>query len=351
VTRTASTRLLVPLADSVTVRETVSYAVERAVAAHEDGPVALHFVVVARTRAVDPDAQAELGEATDLLDRVEAWVAEDFGDERPSDIGVELDVVGADRYLFSPGDYADVLAEYVQDNEITRVVLDPEFDPGGTAPMLRPLENELLRRIDVDLEEAPVERPTQPTVLARAIPLSKYAALFVVAYGFYLLLSPGKLLDLVTGAITAGIVAALLAPVTFSARPSLSRVPRQVGRFLLYVPYLLWQIVLANIEVAYVVLHPSLPIDPKVVCLRAAVWGDLPVTTLANSITLTPGTLTVSVSRREFDVHSLTVGSREDLFEGGLERAVRFVFYGREAAAIASPNERGDGADEVSDDG
>jgi len=66
------------------------------------------------------------------------------------------------------------------------------------------------------------------------------------------------------------------------------------------------------------------------------------VTTLANSITLTPGTLTVSVTDRAFTIHSLTAGARADLFDGGLERAVRFVFYGRESMAIATPRERGD---------
>jgi multicomponent Na+:H+ antiporter subunit E len=94
------------------------------------------------------------------------------------------------------------------------------------------------------------------------------------------------------------------------------------------------------VEIAYVVLHPDLPIDPAVVEFDAAVWSALPVTTLANSITLTPGTLTVDVSRRHFTVHTLTQNSREGLFSGSLERAVRFLFYGRTAARIPSPLER-----------
>jgi multicomponent Na+:H+ antiporter subunit E len=92
--------------------------------------------------------------------------------------------------------------------------------------------------------------------------------------------------------------------------------------------------------IAYVVLHPDLPIDPEMVEFDAAVWSALPVTTLANSITLTPGTLTVDVSRQHFTVHTLTGSSRDDLFSGALERAVRFVFYGRAAARIPSPVER-----------
>ena len=335
-------RLLVPVADSETVRNTVAYAVEQAEAAADEGrSVELHFVVVASTRSLDPDAPTELGDATELLDRVGVWVEEDLGTEPPNWLAITEDVLGADRYLFSPGDYADELLAYAGDHGIDRIVLDPEYRPGGAAPMLRPLEVELSRG-EFEIERAPVERRAQPTVLARAASLPKYLTLFGASYAFYLLLSSYKPIDFFTGAITATLVTLLLAPITFSQQPSVTRVPVQLARLLVYIPYLLWEIALANFQIAYVVLHPSLPIDPEIVELRAAVWGDAAVTTLANSITLTPGTLTVSVSDRAFDIHSLTGGSREDLFEGSLERAVRFVFYGREAAAIPSPRERGD---------
>jgi multicomponent Na+:H+ antiporter subunit E len=66
----------------------------------------------------------------------------------------------------------------------------------------------------------------------------------------------------------------------------------------------------------------------------------MPVTTLANSITLTPGTLTIDVARQHFLVHALIPGAEDDLLEGTLERLVRFVFYGRESARIATPRER-----------
>ena len=334
-------RLLVPVADSVTVRNTVAYAVDVATEAATDRPVELHVVDVAATRAVDPDAPAELAAASDLLARVEAWVDEDTGGELPADLDLVTDVLGADQYLFSPGDYADVLLEYAEDRGVDRIVLDPEYSPGGSGPMLRPLTIELTRG-DCDVAEAPVERRTERTVLARAGSLPKYLAVFSASYLFYMLLSAWKPIDVLTGFLTATLVAVLLAPVAFSDQPSFPRVGKQLLRMVIYAPYLLKEIAVANLQIAYVVLHPELPIDPEVVELRAAVWGDAAVTTLANSITLTPGTLTVSVTDRAFTIHSLTAGSRADLFDGGLERAVRFVFYGREAAAIPTPRERGD---------
>ena len=334
-------RLLVPVADSVTVRNTVAYAVDAATEAATDGPVELHVVDVASTRAVDPDAAAELAAASDLLTRVEAWVDEDTGGELPANLSLVTDVLGADRYLFSPGDYADVLLEYADEQGIDRTVLDPEYSPGGAAPMLRPLTIELSRG-DVDIEEAPVERRIERTVVFRAASLPKYLTVFGASFLFYMLLSAWKPVDFLTGFLTATLVAVLVAPVAFSGQPSFLRIGKQLVRMVIYMPYLLKEIAVANLQIAYVVLHPDLPIDPEIVELRAAVRGDTAVTTLANSITLTPGTLTVSVTDRAFAIHSLTAGSRADLFDGGLERAVRFVFYGREAAAIPTPRERGD---------
>jgi multicomponent Na+:H+ antiporter subunit E len=343
-----TTRLLVPVDDSVTLRNTVAYVVEAAT--ETAGPVELHFVDVASTRSVDPDAPEELGEASELLDRIELWVEEDLGEEPDADITAVTDVIGADRYLFSPGDYAETILAYAAETGIDRIVLDPEYSPGGAAPMLRPLEVELARG-DVDIEKAPVERRTERTAVARAASLPKYLTVFGASYLFYLLLSAWTPLDFFTGFLTATLVTGLLAPVAFSKQPDIPRVGKQLLRMAVYTPYLLKEIAVANLQIAYVVLHPDLPIDPEVVELEAAVWGDTAVTTLANSITLTPGTLTVSVTDRSFTIHSLTEGSRADLFAGGLERAVRFVFYGREAAAIATPRERGDDGGREDQDG
>ncbi|WP_256948803.1 monovalent cation/H+ antiporter subunit E [Halorubrum ezzemoulense] len=243
--------------------------------------------------------------------------------------------------MFSPGDYADALLEYAAAAGIDRIVVDPEYKPGGTASMLQPMSVELARG-DVPVETAPVDRPTEGAVLARAASLSKYLSVFVVSYLFYMSLSAWKPLDFFTGFVTASIVSLVLAPVVANRSAPLGVTLRRLARLLVYAPYLVKEIAVANLQVAYVVLHPDMPIDPEVVQLRAAVWGDGAVTTLANSITLTPGTLTVNVSERSFDIHSLTADSRADLFDGGLERAVRFVFYGRAAARIPTPRERGD---------
>ena len=104
----------------------------------------------------------------------------------------------------------------------------------------------------------------------------------------------------------------------------------------------MYEIIVSNMQDSYVILHHEVSIEHRMTEIRTAVWGGMPVTTLANSITLTPGTLTVRVTGRDFIVHTLIPTAREGLLDGSLERAVRFVFYGRGSASSATPRERGD---------
>lgn len=78
-------------------------------------------------------------------------------------------------------------------------------------------------------------------------------------------------------------------------------------RFFIYIWWELWQIVLANFDVAYRVLHPKMPIDPRIIEFDTSLRSDLALVTLANSITLTPGTITILVEpeRGKFWVHAI----------------------------------------------
>ncbi|WP_435064016.1 monovalent cation/H+ antiporter subunit E [Halobaculum sp. EA56] len=327
--------VVVPVEESSTLRNTVGYVVRRAVESGE--PATLHFVYPLSSRGRAGD---EYDRASDLLERVELWVEEDRGDDDGS-IAVETAVVGVGEYLFSPGDYADAIAEYAEDRGVGDVVLDPEYAPTGATPLLPALASEI-SGTGLDVEEAPVERETRRGRLVRRSGAGQFLLLFAVSAGFYLFLAGWSLTpyNLLTGAVSAGAVAGILWHVSFTGSIRPRRLAVQSGRLSLYAVFLLWEIAKANLQIAYVVLHPSLPIDPKLVEFDADVWSTVPAATLANSITLTPGTLTVDVERRHFTIHSLTVGSREDLLDGKLERAVRFVFYGRSAARRPTPSER-----------
>ena len=75
-----------------------------------------------------------------------------------------------------------------------------------------------------------------------------------------------------------------------------------------YFPWLFWQIILANLEVAYIVLHPRMLdlIDPCLICFKTRLKRPIARVAFAQSITLTPGTITVSIDDDQFTVYALT---------------------------------------------
>ncbi len=94
------------------------------------------------------------------------------------------------------------------------------------------------------------------------------------------------------------------------------------ARLPLYWVWLLWEIVKANITVAKLVWHPALPICPTVVRVRASQQTELGQVIYANSITLTPGTVSLNLEDHHIDVHAITTGLAADLQAGDMDRRV-----------------------------
>ena len=93
-------------------------------------------------------------------------------------------------------------------------------------------------------------------------------------------------------------------------------------RILFYWPWLLWQIVKSSIDVAKIILDPALPISPTLISIKLPQRTDLGQVIYANSITLTPGTVTTYLSGGAIDVHALTQAAADDLLEGEMSRRV-----------------------------
>jgi len=342
--------LLVPVTRSQTLRNTVTYAIDQAIGVEPDSESSVvHFVVLTGWRSDDPGSADERADAEALLERVTFWAELDLeeADADETAVQIETEIIGTEEYLFSPSDYARVLSKYAKEHKLERLIVDPGYSLVGHITLLGPLEFELART-DLTVEEAPVERPTRRSQFVGRTNAPRFFALFGGSFVFYQILGgfadllSGGLFDIVTGAITGLIVAIVLSNVSFYRNPSVVQSPKRIVRGLVYVPYLLYEIFVSNIAVARVVLDPRASIDPKMTKVRVFVGSGLPLVTLANSITLTPGTVTVRARNQELYVHSLLQASRDGLFDGGLERWVRFVFYGRSAARFPSPLERGD---------
>ncbi|MHA1598845.1 MAG: Na+/H+ antiporter subunit E [Alphaproteobacteria bacterium] len=96
-------------------------------------------------------------------------------------------------------------------------------------------------------------------------------------------------------------------------------------RLVMYMPWLAWEIIKANIDVARIILHPNLPIQPKVLKIKGSQVTELGHVTYANSITLTPGTVTLTLEDGVMEVHALNATAAEGLLNGDMDARVHRV--------------------------
>ncbi len=152
------------------------------------------------------------------------------------------------------------------------------------------------------------------------------AASIAVMLVFWLLVSGSlKPLDLLSG-LVIGSAAGWWADRTLwsEERPPLT--PRSWLRAPAYLLYLLKEIVVAAVYVAERVLDPALGIAPTMQIHRARFTSDTARVAFANSITLTPGTLTVDVDGDVFIIHCLHESFADAISSGDLERRVATTF-------------------------
>ena len=91
------------------------------------------------------------------------------------------------------------------------------------------------------------------------------------------------------------------------------------------IPYWSWlvaEIIKANIDVIKLILSPGMPVTPTLLRVKVSQKSDLGQVIYANSITLTPGTISVDVANGEILVHALSRSGAEDLLEGEMDRRV-----------------------------
>lgn len=99
-----------------------------------------------------------------------------------------------------------------------------------------------------------------------------------------------------------------------------------VVHFFRYLFWLLWNVLKANIEVAARILHPRMPIRPQLMIFRSPMKSDVGRVVVANSMTLTPGTITVDLKGDRFLVHALHPVSAGAVTEAHLQNAVGPLF-------------------------
>ncbi|MGI9386478.1 MAG: Na+/H+ antiporter subunit E [Methyloligellaceae bacterium] len=91
---------------------------------------------------------------------------------------------------------------------------------------------------------------------------------------------------------------------------------------LTYFPWLIWEILKSAVSVSLKILHPKLPISPTMVRVTASQKTPLGINIYGNSITLTPGTITVGVKGDQLTVHAITRDGAEELAWGAMDGRV-----------------------------
>ncbi|MEN8007493.1 MAG: Na+/H+ antiporter subunit E [Candidatus Krumholzibacteriota bacterium] len=107
--------------------------------------------------------------------------------------------------------------------------------------------------------------------------------------------------------------------------------PRRVLYALLYLPFMVWSIIMANLDVARRILSPRLAINPGIVKVKTRLQSPVGRMILANSITLTPGTLSVDIAGDDMYIHWVDVESRDaeaasQKIAAGFEKYLEVIF-------------------------
>ncbi|HZA54319.1 MAG TPA: Na+/H+ antiporter subunit E [Candidatus Udaeobacter sp.] len=161
----------------------------------------------------------------------------------------------------------------------------------------------------------------------------RLALQFTILFAFWLALS-GKLelKYLIFGLASAGLVTFvtqdLLAPQEGQRKTpaSMSAFLKAGWRLVSYFGWLIYEIVQSNLQVAYIVLHPKLPIKPGLLRFRTRLRSPVGQLILANSITLTPGTITVDLTEGTYLVHALVPEAVGALLEEKMQAKLEAIF-------------------------
>lgn len=139
----------------------------------------------------------------------------------------------------------------------------------------------------------------------------RYITVFILSLIFWLLLTfKITLPNLIVGSVVSIICSAIFTRFFVTNVYKLLQ-PHRYYWFIIYLFVFLWECLKANLDVAYRVLHPAMPIRPGIVKVRTTLKSDLGKMLLANSITMTPGTITVDIIGEYLYIHWIYVRSED----------------------------------------
>ena len=139
----------------------------------------------------------------------------------------------------------------------------------------------------------------------------RYVTIFILSLLFWLLITFNFTVpNIAAGAGVSAITAAIFGRYYFNNVYKFLQ-PRRWLWFVVYLVTFIWACIKANFDVAYRVLHPAMPIRPGIVKVKTTLRSDFAKTLLANSITMTPGTITVDIIGDDMYIHWIYIRSED----------------------------------------
>lgn len=134
---------------------------------------------------------------------------------------------------------------------------------------------------------------------------------FIIAFLLWLLLTWSLEYPRLLIGVAVAIVSMLVYGAIFTKEPRKFANPLRYLIFVYYIPIFFYHCIKANLDVMYRVIHPEMPIKPGIVKVRTSLRTDMGKTFLANSITLTPGTMSVDIDGEYLYIHWIWVDTTE----------------------------------------
>jgi multicomponent Na+:H+ antiporter subunit E len=139
----------------------------------------------------------------------------------------------------------------------------------------------------------------------------RYISLFILSLIFWLLLTFKLTLPNIIAGSVASIICSLFFGRFFITNVYKLLQPHRYFWFAVYLFVFIWECIKANLDVAYRVLHPAMPIKPGIVKVKTKLKSDLAKMFLANSITMTPGTISVDIIDDNLYIHWIYIRSED----------------------------------------
>ena len=158
----------------------------------------------------------------------------------------------------------------------------------------------------------------------------RYFTLFILSLIFWLLLTfEFTVPNIIVGAV-ASIICALFFGRVFITNVYKLLEPKRYFWFIIYLFIFIWECLKANIDVAYRVLHPAMPIRPGIVKVKTTLKSDMAKMLLANSITMTPGTISVDIIDDCLYIHWIYISSEDPevytgIITGAFEKYIKRI--------------------------